>query len=981
MVAIKSVAQEPQAILEHYSTSDGLISNAISDIIQDKWGFIWISTWNGLNRFDGFNFTNYNTGKASGIKNLHNRILNLQTDTQGNIWMLMYDNRVFVLNRHTDKISNAFDNIEGGESFHTAEAPTEDKYRQVDAITISNDGYVYINIPERGLYQLYIDGKHNSCRKIVDSNIKTYNVSCDTDGNPWIATKPYTIKVIDKNTGIVKGNYIIKGETVNCIKFTNNSLYIGTESGKIIILNIKTKRTRYLDIRNEEKKPITSLYIDQYNLVWFSTTDKGISRYNPKDKSVKSFRQEVRIPENDINGCKITETGNMLWARMNHGGFGLYNRLTDEMQYFHNNPDNSWNLSNTVTTYIALNEGIIWMSTIRRGLEKLSLINSRIKYIIPQPGTDEYGINEIRAMLYDNIGKRILISNKAGQLIVLDKNSLETKDSHVILNVKGRIYGLNEDHEGNIWISTKGDGIYILKKNKNTAEKLNMKFSSNNIYNVVTDNYGNIWVATYDGGVNVILKKGNKLIVSKSIKGYPQNSYLKVRDLEIDNNGNIWAGTSDGILILKYNKYSNSIEAKPIEQTENEDEQIANCDIIQIEKAHDGSMWIATNGGGLAHCIGQDDENKWKFENIGEVDGIPSGEIKGITISDNSNIWFSCDQIICAYDPVKKLLTTLSSLDGIENVACSECSAITLPDGRMLFGTLSGYYIIDKDKLTTSSGAQLRLAITDFYIDDKLMTPRSDNTYNYYVPDSDYVELPSRTSVFAFKFASLNYQMQHRVHYQYILEGYDDNWHNAEDKFRMVSYSNVPAGKYKFKVKAFLLESPEKYNIQEMTIVVPPYMLASPLALWIYAFSFIGSVIIFIRWRKKVNRDTVKKMRVLKVGPDEIAFQDNNDFDFVKNIQIWLETHYAEPNLKIDNMVKITNMSRTAFYTQLKTLTGMSPKEFISDFRLKKACMYLKMDNSNIAEVAYKTGFNDPVYFTRLFKQKIGITPTQYRNQ
>ena len=132
-------------------------------------------------------------------------------------------------------------------------------------------------------------------------------------------------------------------------------------------------------------------------------------------------------------------------------------------------------------------------------------------------------------------------------------------------------------------------------------------------------------------------------------------------------------------------------------------------------------------------------------------------------------------------------------------------------------------------------------------------------------------------------------------------------------------------------------------------------------------------------WRKKLKENARNRMRVLKVGPEEIAFQNNKDFNFVKNLQDWLELHYSDANIKIEDMVHKTNMSRTAFYTQLKSLTGISPKEFVSEFRLKKACMYLEKDSCTIAEVAYRTGFNDPVYFTRLFKQKKGMTPTQYR--
>ena len=122
-------AQQMQARLDHYSTKDGLTSNSISDIIQDKFGFMWIATWNGLNRFDGYNFQNYTTGKASGIKNLHNRILDLQTDLQGNIWMIMYDNRVFVLNRHTDCITNAFNGIKDCDNMKIYDTLTENKYK------------------------------------------------------------------------------------------------------------------------------------------------------------------------------------------------------------------------------------------------------------------------------------------------------------------------------------------------------------------------------------------------------------------------------------------------------------------------------------------------------------------------------------------------------------------------------------------------------------------------------------------------------------------------------------------------------------------------------------------------------------------------------------------------------------------------------------------------------------------------------------
>ena len=98
-------AQQLQASLSHYSTDDGLASNAISNIKQDDYGYLWLATWNGLSRFDGYHFFNYRTGNASHIPNLHNRITDMVIDQTQNIWMRMYDGRIFVMFRQEDKNS------------------------------------------------------------------------------------------------------------------------------------------------------------------------------------------------------------------------------------------------------------------------------------------------------------------------------------------------------------------------------------------------------------------------------------------------------------------------------------------------------------------------------------------------------------------------------------------------------------------------------------------------------------------------------------------------------------------------------------------------------------------------------------------------------------------------------------------------------------------------------------------------------------
>ena len=175
-------------------------------------------------------------------------------------------------------------------------------------------------------------------------------------------------------------------------------------------------------------------------------------------------------------------------------------------------------------------------------------------------------------------------------------------------------------------------------------------------------------------------------------------------------------------------------------------------------------------------------------------------------------------------------------------------------NGDLLFGTLDGYYLVDLKKLMASSGSLLKLQITDFLINGDVQSPRLNKTFDYYVPSRRSVKLPDRNGEITFRFASLNYQLQHRVHYQYMLEGYDKDWMNA-DRERTATYSGLPAGTYTFKVKAYLLESPDQYDIRTMEVIVPSLWLLSTPALIIYGLLLIVLVLfIYYRIRSKAAK-------------------------------------------------------------------------------------------------------------------------------
>ena len=842
--SLPAEAQQIRAALSHYSTDDGLCSNAVSDIQQDGYGYIWVATWNGLSRFDGFSFYNYKTGGQSRVPLLHNRILDMKIDGMQNVWMRMYDNRVFVLQRSTDRIINPFKDVSGYKEL-----------RSSHKLTATHNGDILIIIDGVGIYRMH--STRDSISKRLISTEK-YNITSIVEGykdDMWVGTNK-GIHQLNTSNEQIDNVGIMENESITCMFSNGYNIYAGTESGKVVECAYGEDPNILLDTGVS----LRTIYKDSNGHLWFATDKQGISRLDATTGLIKDYQQVVTVPEYDQHTAMVTEIGGRIWVNMNHGGFGYYNRETDEIEYFHNNPLNTWELSNTLTSFLALQEGVIWEATSRKGLDKLEILKKTIRHFpFFETGGDQ-SINETRALYHDAKRKITIMGNKKGCLKITDGFN-----HHYINDVGGtgdfgRVYGIDRDSKGNYWISTKGTGLIRMTPTANgyqykryrTIANHPMWLNNENVYCTVEDKQGNIWIATYGGGVNILTKdaKGREVIVNcnNSIRHYPNNEYQKVRTLALDKRGRVWAGTTDGIIIMWKN--GNRINFQRVEDNEEVEYNLNSKDIIVLKCDSKGTMWVGTNGGGLSHCLNTDANEDYHFETLGNAEGLPSEEIKSITFEKNDNLWFATDHVLCSYDKQRKVLSTYTIQDGVDDCICSEGAAITTARGNIIFGTQKGYYVVDKKKLTGAGGLFLKLQLTDFYYNDELQSPRLSDKFSHYVPDSKEVRMPDHSCRFAFRFASLNYQLQHRVHYQYLLEGYDSHWQTAT-KERMATYENIPTGTYKFRVRASLIESPEKFDERVITVVIPPTFLLSTSAIWIYIVLVVLGGVAYLLWKQK----------------------------------------------------------------------------------------------------------------------------------
>ena len=864
-------AQLLQATRSHYSTEDGLCSNAIADLVQDDYGYIWIATWNGLSRFDGYHFYNYKTGARSHIPNLHNRILHLSIDQQQNVWMHMYDNRVFMMKRSTDRIVNPFEGINGNE-----------EYRTTSPITIAKNGDVLVSIDGVGIYCIQPESDKLNIRLITTSGLNITSMAEGYQGDIWLGTDQ-GIHRLDAGNMTVERKGFFLDEYVTCIFSNGFNVYAGTRSGKILTFAYG----REPEELRSGGPALKAIYADSHGLLWFCDDRKGASSLDPVTKLERHFEQVVLIPDYDGSGGSFHESAGILWVHLNHGGYGYYNRETGEIEYFHNDPSNPWNLTNTINASLELEEGVVFESTSRRGLEKLEIMKNTIgrKLLVPQAGSNLE--NETRALFYDKERHLLLIGNKASQLFFyndegeLTRTITQDDTGHPI----GRCYGLSKDAKGNYWLASKDYGLFCITPNGQGFSVKRMShsdddpgsLSSDNAYATVEDGQGNIWVATYGGGVNVLTRSKNGkmqfLHPKNGMVGYPHRSHLKVRAIALNKDGKVWAGTTDGILIMSCKNGDVSIQQ--LEESEQHPDSILQSnDIVCMGTDVKGDIWIGTNGGGLAHVTGQDEQGRWLFSNYGTSEGLPSEEIKSLTSDSKGNIWFATDNVLCSFDTEAKVFTTFSSLDGVDETICSEGAAVITGNDNVLIGTVNGYYVIDRKKLVNSDASTLKLHITDFFVNEVLQSPRLTNEFSYYVPESKEVTLNDQKDHIQLRFAAMNYQLQHRIHYQYMLEGYDKDWHNA-DNDRTANYQDLPAGRYTFMVRAFLLESPEKADVKKLVINVPaPYLLSSR-SFWIWIVLAVVVIALLIAWRIRKNRKPLKRKN--KKEEQEVKEADNSD--------------------------------------------------------------------------------------------------------
>jgi len=520
---ISSALGSEQVTFRHYSVENGLSQNTVMAIMQDRKGFMWFGTWDGLNKFDGYEFTIYKSfpGDLSNIAT--NRIDLIHEDKHGFIWIQTYDGKFHRFNPITERffsfpmVSNRYaygverkkrfiessngdiwigtddlgairaSNKPGSEEVKLTEYSTfsENKIQSnhINFILEDSNGDIWLG-SQNGLYS--INPSTNQLRNPQPNDgaaSNEFTAGHEMENNLYFGDNNGNIWILDKQTGIFSKLKLPGATIITDIKSVNKSaVIITTDNAGFFVYKIKTGQLTNYNQQNTAfitTNHFKSVIVDSYQVAWLEAESEGVMRYRHSDKSVKHFKpltdavSRVSVLPNFL---VIEDVNKKLWVNPQGGGFSLYNREKDQFEYFYNKPGSAnYKFSNIIHSAYSDNKGNLWLCTYNKGLEMIGFYARKFEILKVNKWVNTITSDEVRA-IYELSNSNIIVATKDGSIRFFDKNlnELGLLDAQGNVNERGNsndlAYCILEDSKGNVWIGTKGTGlIRLIPENNNPA--------------------------------------------------------------------------------------------------------------------------------------------------------------------------------------------------------------------------------------------------------------------------------------------------------------------------------------------------------------------------------------------------------------------------------------------------------------------------------------------------------------------------------
>lgn len=804
--------------LKSYSVNEGLSQFATGKVVQDRFGFIWISTYDGLSRYDGDDFVKYRHDPYNKNSISGNRVLAVNFDKSGSLWVVTENGSIDKYNYINDQfdhykfkplqtsiVTEFLPDSKGYFWFGTTNGIykavlKEDEFVVVavyfNSATPKYDNYI-TSISETGNYNILV-GTANGCKFLSHQQDNFYLPSQILNG--------FNI------------NYLFKKSEVETWICTNNGIFV--LSSNAIQRNGTINSNKLTKIKEFENMIIrSSAQIDKYNFL------------------VSTFDRLFAL--NLLTGVK-TEI------------------LVDAISFFENNIINSTIIDRTQT---------LWVGSQQKGVAKIDL------HQLPnQISRYEQTRGMFVKMLFRDSRGYIWIGANFNGLYCLDENTGKMK--HILIPETIPSYMLFsptmiEDIDGNLWLSV-NQTLYRFLYKTNKFERINLNGTKLNApFSLEMDNYNSLWIGCTNGLIRYNFDELKLQFVSIGNLSDMVSSEQISRIVFDKKHNIIWACTKDnGVVALFLNK-KGKVKSKITLKHNNDIHSLNSNHVWSLTVGSDGAIYIGTDSG-LNKCVVSGSDVS--VTPLKDLQLIAANKIMSIAEDRSKNLWLGTSQALFSYNMINKKEKKFTINNGMFSNATLEASFEY--NGYIYVGTINGLNVINTNP-QPHNPFKADAIITDIFVSGKSIKSDSALSSKLKKPlsETEKIVLNFNENSISIKFMSLHYNNFDENNYEYKLEGYDKEFNTTDSKNRIANYSKLPSGKYIFWVKASNNENTWGGKEKKLIIIVKP---APWLTIWAYLFYAILIVVILYLIYKYLNHETkLKQQLVIK----ELENQHQNEIN------------------------------------------------------------------------------------------------------
>ena len=826
-------AQEIDYQFRNLSVENGLNHTDATCIGQDHTGFIWIGTYNGLNRFDGYELKSYRNNDQSANNVYANRIADLYIDAADRIWLgteagvACFDPRLesFIPLDHID---------------------LDDPYlltRNIKAIYYDSRGYVFTGgkngivvyqlINRRQLRYIPLDRKGLGIDGVCN------NIDADSEGRIWFSTTKGMVCAQKQGDSFsfqpVALNQAGDQEVTDLAFTVAGDLAAATRNGVFVV----------------DRHSISKLLEYGYR--------SGEGRYFPIPASEKWAHSIV------------IDHQSRLWLGMQNGIIQINTTQTQPAYkyYWEADQPDRYHLSsgNTTELFVDRDNGL-WIGTFEGGVNYADL-NQKAFFLMQRnsdQGDQTLSGNFIRALLEDRQGK-LWIGTRSNGLDCFDPKT--GRFSHFKYHPQDEaglgsdnVRSLAEDRQGRIWVGTL-QGISVLSADQKRFSHLRYDPSNPNsitdniIFSMAQDKFGQMWAGSWNRGLNRIVESKDQFAVQRLYAGQGGGLTSNVITFVYADTlrPEVLAGSDNGLNRILLDDNGDILEIIQYKSLAGDSNALSSNFVWPVIRQNDTTLWVGTLGGGL-NKITLLPKGRYRAEVFDIQSGAPSNDIESILMDDRGRLWLGGKGLSC-FDPQTKRFTNYAAEDGLQGASFKIGAACKGAGGRMYFGGTRGltyFYPAEIQSVDTD----ILPVLTDLIVNNE--TVRRGQQHHRHVllpkalPYSEEVRLSNWENNFSIVFSGLAFANPNKCRYRYQLEGFDDGWITAAPGQRRATYSNLDYGSYRLRVAASNENGPWVEIPQSLKVVMLAPWWATAWAKFAYLLLVLGVIsgvfYYFTRWYK-----------------------------------------------------------------------------------------------------------------------------------